>query len=238
MVKVGFSCMRSALCALNVVYMMVGILLIGVAAWKKGFALVASSNIVSGVVALAVILLLISMLGLVGTVRHHQILLFFYMVILLVVFLFQFGVSCSCLAFSTEQQCSDPTVQQYSIILIMCLYQRCERVLFQENVLHSSWGTMDSDARKNLEQHMDCCGLIDSPEKREEFSMDASLCTAACKVKGICFKCGDLLLEDGGEALKILGGVGLFFSFSELLGVWLVLRYRNQKDPQTGPDAF
>ncbi|KAL6464695.1 hypothetical protein MHYP_G00270120 [Metynnis hypsauchen] len=133
------------------------------------------------------------------------------MVILLVVFLFQFGMSCSCLAFSTEQQ---------------------------ENVLYSSWGTMDGDARKTLEQHMDCCGLIDSPEKRDEFSMDASLCTAACKVKGICFKCGDLLLQDGGEALKILGGVGLFFSFSELLGVWLVLCYRNQKDSQTGHDAF
>ncbi|KAL7843027.1 hypothetical protein AOLI_G00245390 [Acnodon oligacanthus] len=199
---------------------MVGVLLIGVAAWRKGFALVASGNIISGVVALAVVLLLISLLGLIGTLRHHQILLFFvsfgrtsnsYMVILLVVFLFQFGVSCSCLAFSTERQ---------------------------ENVLCSSWGTMDSDARKTLEQHMDCCGLIDSPEKRDEFSVDASLCTAACKVKGVCFKCGDLLLQDGGEALKILGGVGLFFSFSELLGVWLVLRYRNQKDPQTGPDAF
>ncbi|KAL7837474.1 hypothetical protein SRHO_G00271850 [Serrasalmus rhombeus] len=73
------------------------------------------------------------------------------MVILLVVFLFQFSVSCSCLAFSAEQQ---------------------------ENVLCSSWETMDGDARKTLEQHMDCCGLIDSPEKRDEFSMDASLCTA------------------------------------------------------------
>uniref|UniRef100_A0AAR2JVR7 Tetraspanin 31 n=1 Tax=Pygocentrus nattereri TaxID=42514 RepID=A0AAR2JVR7_PYGNA len=101
--------------------------------------------------------------------------------------------------------------------------------VFQENVLCSSWETMDGDARKTLEQHMDCCGLI---------NILLMSVFKACKVKGICFKCGDLLLQDGGEALKILGGVGLFFSFSELLGVWLVLRYRKQKDPQTSPDAF
>ncbi|KAI4881150.1 hypothetical protein NFI96_020116 [Prochilodus magdalenae] len=53
----------------------------------------------------------------------------------------------------------------------------------------------------------------------------------ACQGKGICFKCGDLLLQDGAEALRILGAVGLFFSFSQVLAVWLVLRYRNQKEP-------
>lgn len=76
------------------------------------------------------------------------------------------------------------------------------------------------------------------------------------------------MLRHSDEALKILGGVGLFFSFTEvtggrvprfggltfwggrhcsappsprllqILGVWLAMRYRNQKDPRANPSAF
>lgn len=37
-----------------------------------------------------------------------------------------------------------------------------------------------------------------------------------CKKKGSCFTCGDMMLNHATEALKILGGVGLFFSFTEV----------------------
>ncbi|XP_072522222.1 tetraspanin-31-like [Salminus brasiliensis] len=211
MASLGFKRTRNLLCALNVVHMVLAGFLIGAAAWSRGFALVASINITSGVIVLGVLLLLISIVGLMGTLRHHQILLFFYMLILLLVFLFQFGVSCSCFAFSREQQ---------------------------ERVLSKSWAGMSSDVRRSLERRLDCCGLNNSTQKREEFSLDAGMCTAACKVRGQCFQCGDLLLQDGGETLKILGGIGLVFSFSLILAVWLVLRYRNQKDPQLSPAAF
>ncbi|KAK2510727.1 hypothetical protein Q9233_017481 [Columba guinea] len=53
-----------------------------------------------------------------------------------------------------------------------------------------------------------------------------------------CPTCGDKMLRHSDEALKILGGVGLFFSFTEILGVWLAMRYRNQKDPRANPSAF
>lgn len=54
-----------------------GLLLIGVAAWGKGFGLVSSIHIIGGVIAVGVFLLLIAMVGLVGAVRHHQVMLFF-----------------------------------------------------------------------------------------------------------------------------------------------------------------
>uniref|UniRef100_A0A8C6ZM74 Tetraspanin 31 n=1 Tax=Nothoprocta perdicaria TaxID=30464 RepID=A0A8C6ZM74_NOTPE len=53
-----------------------------------------------------------------------------------------------------------------------------------------------------------------------------------------CLTCGEKMLQHSDEALKILGGVGLFFSFTEILGVWLAMRYRNQKDPRANPSAF
>uniref|UniRef100_A0A8C6Q3W9 Tetraspanin 31 n=1 Tax=Nothobranchius furzeri TaxID=105023 RepID=A0A8C6Q3W9_NOTFU len=126
MVCGGFTCSKNALCSLNVVYMLVGLLLIAVAAWGKGFGLVSSIHIIGGVIAVGFFLLLIAIVGLIGQ----------------------------------------------------------------------------------------------------------------CKNKGTCSLCGEKMLNHATEALKILGGVGLFFSFSEILGVWLAVRYRNQKDPQANPSAF
>ncbi|XP_067228011.1 tetraspanin-31 [Chanodichthys erythropterus] len=209
MVCGGFTCSKNALCSLNVVYMLVGLLLIVVAAWGKGFGIVSSIHIIGGVIAVGFFLLLISIVGLIGAVHHHQVMLFFYMVILFIVFLFQFGVSCSCLAMNQGQQ---------------------------EKLLNSSWNIMSNDTRISLEKKMDCCGLFNNT--KTDFVSDLHLCEAPCVKKKSCLTCGEKMLQHSSEALKILGGVGLFFSFTEILGVWLAMRYRNQKDPRANPSAF
>ncbi|XP_005801959.1 tetraspanin-31 [Xiphophorus maculatus] len=211
MVCGGFTCLKNALCSLNVVYMLVGLLLIGVAVWGKGFGLVSSIHIIGGVIAVGVFLLLIAIVGLVGAIHHHQVMLFFYMVILFIVFLFQFGVSCSCLAMNRGQQ----------VVL-----------------LNSAWGMLNNKTKINLEDQLDCCGLLNVSNNHSQFDEDVRNCHAPCKAEGSCLSCGDKMLNHATEVLKILGGVGLFFSFSEILGVWLAVRYRNQKDPRANPSAF
>ncbi|KAM6976491.1 tetraspanin-31 [Aplochiton taeniatus] len=211
MVCGGFTCSKNALCSLNVVYMLVGLLLIGVAAWGKEFGTVSSIHIIGGVIAVGVFLLLIAIVGLIGAIHHHQVMLFFYMVILFIVFLFQFGVSCSCLAMNRGQQ---------------------------EKLLDSSWRLISNDTKLNLEKQLDCCGLRNSSLTQTQFSRDVQNCHAPCKDKRYCYTCGEKMLQHATEALKILGGVGLFFSFTEILGVWLAVRYRNQKDPRANPSAF
>ncbi|PWA24313.1 hypothetical protein CCH79_00018705 [Gambusia affinis] len=221
MVCGGFTCSKNALCSLNVVYMLVGLLLIGVAVWGKGFGLVSSIHIIGGVIAVGVFLLLIAIVGLVGAIHHHQ-----YMVILFIVFLFQFGVSCSCLAMNRGQQ----------VVL-----------------LNSTWGMLNNKTKINLEDQLDCCGLLNVSNSRSQFDEDVRNCKAVlqkktvyypyyilqpCTARGGCLSCGDKMLNHATEVLKILGGVGLFFSFSEILGVWLAVRYRNQKDPRANPSAF
>ncbi|KAM4736808.1 tetraspanin-31 [Anableps anableps] len=211
MVCGGFTCSKNALCSLNVVYMLVGLLLIAVAVWGKGFGLVSSIHIIGGVIAVGVFLLLIAIVGLVGAIHHHQVMLFFYMVILFIVFLFQFGVSCSCLAMNRGQQ----------VVL-----------------LNSTWGLLENKTKLELEDQLDCCGLLNITNSSPRFESDLESCQAPCKKQGNCPTCGDKMLNHAAEALKILGGVGLFFSFSEILGVWLAVRYRNQKDPRANPSAF
>ncbi|XP_024283245.1 tetraspanin-31 [Oncorhynchus tshawytscha] len=211
MVCGGFTCSKNALCSLNVVYMLVGLLLIGVAAWGKGFGIVSSIHIIGGVIAVGVFLLLISIVGLIGALNHHQVMLFFYMVILFLVFLFQFGVSCSCLAINKGQQVK---------------------------LLSATWTLMSNDTRLGVENKLNCCGLLNNTQSKEQFNEDGKLCNAPCKHNRLCFTCGDLMLQHAAEALKILGAVGLFFSFTEIWGVWLAARYRNQKDPRANPSAF
>ncbi|XP_076840226.1 tetraspanin-31-like isoform X2 [Brachyhypopomus gauderio] len=209
MVTIGFTCAKNTLCSVNVIYMMVGFSLIGAASWGKGFGVVANIHIIGAVKAVGIFLLLISFIGLVGAIKHHQIILFFYTVILLFVFLFQFGISCSCLAFSRKQQ--DQLVGTY-------------------------WGLMSNDTRRSLEQLLDCCGLFNSEHNRAMFRMDTKLCIAACKQTGHCFTCGDLMLQHASETLRFLGSVGLLFSFSEIVALWLAMHYRNLKNPQANPN--
>ncbi|KAM4795101.1 tetraspanin-31 [Rhinophrynus dorsalis] len=214
MVCGGFTCSKNALCALNVVYMLVGLLLIGVAAWGKGFGIVSSIHIIGGVIAVGVFLLLIAIIGLIGAVSHHQVMLFIYMVVLSLVFIFQFVVSCSCLAMNRSQQ---------------------------EQFLNATWSRMSNETRLDLETSVGCCGFLNTTEGRVQFNMDFALCSAkqnCLQFSNKCQSCGEKMLTHADEALKILGGIGLFFSFTEILGVWLAFRYRNQKDPRANPSAF
>ncbi|EDM16501.1 tetraspanin 31, isoform CRA_b [Rattus norvegicus] len=205
----GFACSKNALCALNVVYMLVGLLLIGVAAWGKGLGVVSSIHIIGGVIAVGVFLLLIAVAGLVGAVNHHQVLLFFYMIILGLVFIFQFGISCSCLAINRNTQA---------------------------DVINASWWVLSNSTRHELERSFDCCGLFNLTTVHLH---DDASCSALCKTRSSpCQMCGETFLKHSDKALKILGGVGLFFSFTEILGVWLAMRFRNQKDPRANPSAF
>uniref|UniRef100_A0A8D0BSS1 Tetraspanin 31 n=1 Tax=Salvator merianae TaxID=96440 RepID=A0A8D0BSS1_SALMN len=211
MVCGGFACSRNALCALNVVYVLVGVLLIGVAAWVKGVGIVSSLHIIGGVIIVGFFLLLIAIVGLIGAINHHQVMLFFYMITLGLVFICQFGVSCSCLALKKEKQ---------------------------ESLLNIGWERLDDNVKKSVENNLNCCGLFNNTfEHAKKFKEDVKSCKAAC-TKFTCPSCGDVMMNHVGEALKILGGVGLFFSFTEILGVWLAMRYRNQKDPRANPSAF
>ncbi|XP_036324619.1 tetraspanin-31-like [Rhagoletis pomonella] len=73
----GFTCSKNALIALNILYVMVGFLLIGVGIYARAASIVTNLPIVGGILACGVILILISILGLAGAVRHHQVMLFF-----------------------------------------------------------------------------------------------------------------------------------------------------------------
>ncbi|KAG5264824.1 hypothetical protein AALO_G00258410 [Alosa alosa] len=198
----GFTCSKNSLCALNILYVMVSLLMIGIAAWGKWFGLVSSFQVVGGVIAVGVFLFIVALVGLVGAMKHHQVLLFFYMIILFMVFVVQFSVSCACLAINKDQQ---------------------------EQLLEVGWNNTLS-TQVDVEKTLNCCGFL-----HVDYNVT---CPAACFPQHSCSSCADKIQEHAGEVLQFVGGIGLFFSFTEILGVWLTYRYRNQKDPRANPSAF
>ncbi|XP_018555386.1 tetraspanin-13a [Lates calcarifer] len=204
MVCGGFVCTKHALCALNILYVLVSLLLIGVAAWGKWFGLVSSIRVVAGVIGVGIFLFLVAFMGLCGALKHHQVLLFFYMMILFMVFIVQFSVSCACLALNEDQQ---------------------------NHLLEIGWNKSE-DTQRDVEKTLNCCGFsrIDN----------SSSCPASCfkNPSQSCNTCSEIIQQYTGEVLQFVGGLGLFFSFTEFLGVWLAHRYRNLKDPRSNPGAF
>ncbi|KAL4597495.1 tetraspanin-13 [Arapaima gigas] len=202
MVCGGFTCSKNSLCALNILYVMVSLLMIGIAAWGKWFGLISSFQVVGGIIGVGTFLFLVALIGLIGALKHHQVLLFFYMIILFMVFVVQLSVSCACLSINKEQQ---------------------------ERLLEVGWNNSQS-IHSDVEKTLDCCGF--------SFVDLNGSCDAACFPGASCSTCKARIQEHAEEVLRFVGGVGLFFSFTEVLGVWLTHRYRNQKDPRANPSAF
>ncbi|XP_034030095.1 tetraspanin-13-like [Thalassophryne amazonica] len=205
MVCGGFVCTKNSLCALNVLYVLVSLLVIGVAAWGKWFGLVSSIRVMAGAIGVGVFLFLVAFVGLCGALKHHQVLLFFYMAILFVVFVMQFAVSCACLALTKDQQ---------------------------DSLLEVGWNKSEATQR-DVEKTLNCCGF---------YTVDYNgTCPAFCfinKPSQSCISCAAIIQAYANDVLHFVGGIGLFFSFTEMMGVWLAHRYRNLKDPRANPGAF
>ena len=97
---------------------------------------------------------MISVIGLIGAVRHHQVLLFFYMVVLFLIFLIQF--SCSCAALAIDEMDEKKLIKSVSFIFsFVCLY-------FMELYNVQAWNKAETNSPSlvaQAEQVFDCCGV-------------------------------------------------------------------------------
>jgi len=219
----SFTCSKNTLVGLNVIYIMVSFLMIGVAVHGKVSGIVTSLPIVGGITACGIFLLMISVIGLIGAVRHHQVLLFFYMVVLFLIFLIQFSVSCAALAINEDDE---------------------------KRIIQTAWQKSPESLIIQAEQTFDCCGLGVMPngtvylapnEDDIAWSIDHKVFdnypSAKCHhdAKGTtspdCQTCFSLITDKVNSGFNGAGGLGLFFSFSELIGGVVAYRYRNMLDP-------
>ncbi|XP_018344278.1 PREDICTED: tetraspanin-13 isoform X1 [Trachymyrmex septentrionalis] len=202
----GFTCSKNALTALNILYIVVAFILIGVAVYGRASALVTNLPIIGGILACGVILFLISILGLIGAVKHHQVLLFFYMLILFLLFLIQFSIACACLAVNTKQQ---------------------------EQLAEQGWRRVGPDLRAKVQTTFNCCGFNSTTDESGGSCDEVNkICCQSMDPCTPCPPCMHKLQSTIDYAFKLCGSIGLFFSFTEVIAAFLARRYRNQLDPQ------
>jgi len=201
----GFTCSKNTLVGLNIVYILVSFLMIGVAVHGKVSGVVTSLPILGGITACGIFLLIISVVGLIGAVRHHQVMLFSYMVVLFCIFIIQFSVSCAAIAVNEDDE---------------------------KQILTKGWNSAPNTTKADAERIFDCCGLNSVEEGIE--CQKYTECGKQNKTN--CLPCMGKITEKVDAAFNAAGGIGLFFSFTELIGGVVACRYRNLMDPfATGP---
>ncbi|XP_027199488.2 tetraspanin 97E [Dermatophagoides pteronyssinus] len=205
----GFTCTKNSLKALNLLYIVVSFILITVSTYGKTIIQITDITIIEGIFACGVFLFILSMLGLVGTAKHNQVMLFFYMVILFILFVAQFSIACACLAFNTTEQ---------------------------RELADKEWYSSTIENHQQLQRIFDCCGFQSDDPKNSEYCPKVNCCqTNDCQQ---CSDCELKIQQAIGDVLHVAGWTGMFFSFTEFIGVWLTVRYRNQKNPRSDPNVF
>ncbi|RWS07753.1 tetraspanin-13-like isoform X1 [Dinothrombium tinctorium] len=132
------------------------------------------------------------------------------MVILFALFVVQFSIACVCLSVSETQE---------------------------KEIGRRGWEDSNDNIRLEAQHFFGCCGF-DNITKSTEFCLKSKIQCCESKENCNCPNCGPKIMKAIDSALNISGGIGLFFSFTEFIGVWLTVRYRNQKDPRADPSAF
>ncbi|XP_042894414.1 tetraspanin-31-like [Penaeus japonicus] len=224
----GFTCSKNSLLALNILYVVVAFILFGVAAAANAASIVTSLSLVSGIIACGVFLLIISIVGLIGASKHHQVMLFFYMIVLFIIFIIQFSVACACLAINEQQQ---------------------------QIVAKKGWEISNNATKHDAQKFFGCCGF-DKYSKNESIGMDHPTCVDIQNKEGkyccgdvetaddatccrdensttcFCDPCAEPIQESMEKGLNLVGGIGLFFSFTEIIGFFIAKQYRHQMDPR------
>jgi len=202
----GFEFSKRTLIGLNIIYIFVAFLLIGVAAAAKKAAIIQSLPVVGGIIFCGVILLFVAIVGLYGAFKQHQIALFAYMVVLFSIFVIQFSVACASLAASTEDELE---------------------------ILGGIWKKADDAAKHDLEKSLDCCGW--DTKANHTANPDACSAPCFKSEPFDCNTCEARLTDKVDYAFNSSGGVGLFFAFTEIIGTVLAYRCRNLANPRLTP---
>lgn len=250
-----FASLRCILTILNVFYIAVGLFLIGLSVAGRTLSYFFEVHILIGTALCGTVLVLIAVLGLVGTAKHHQVILFFYMVLLGLCGIVLFSVSIAALAFPDS---------------------------LGSNVFSITWKNFDVNRRSTLQDMLNCCGF-NSTKRNASFLCDHMYghppcnTTALTKSKGCCHDSieddshdmgvvflgsygnstveNDTCVEDPSycpkcqpcyeywkgsvtRAVETAGALGLIFSLTQIAGILLSLRYRNLRNPEDNPSAF
>ncbi|XP_020616355.1 tetraspanin-13-like isoform X2 [Orbicella faveolata] len=130
------------------------------------------------------------------------------MIIMALLFIIQMSVSIGAIAVSHEQQ---------------------------SKLMEAGWSRMSDKMKNEIQEIKDCCGFKNrtltpnDPKMGHPNCDELKCCTNQSPECLTCETCYNKLEDVVNHLLKVAGGVGLFFSFTLLLGLCLTKRVRNRQ---------
>lgn len=203
----AFSAVKGYLYVINALYMVLGLIIVAVAAIAEGGTSYTSSlPVLGGIIAAGVFLMAIAGLGMFATYNEKRGLMFAYTILLSLLFIIQFSVSIAALTIPEDQR---------------------------ESIAESGWCQLNNEGKNSLQIQFSCYG-VDSILTNETCMAPGEKCPATCQNDNTtvsclhtqCPFCERLLADDINRLFKHGGGVGLAFSFTELIGVWASWKFR------------
>ncbi|XP_013773647.1 tetraspanin-13-like [Limulus polyphemus] len=214
---IGYNWLKNILIIFNLFYTVVSFIVIGIATYGHAVSIISNLSIIGAVLSCGIFLFILSFVGLLGTIKHHQALLCFYMIVMALVCFMQFVTACVCLAMIDDQH-----------------YDLAQR----------GWMSSSPDMKDKAQRYFNCCGFNNATmHVGTNDTMDHPTCQGVleCCPKEescACQPCWKILKDTVGYGLRLLGGVGLFFSFTLVCSIWFTQKYRNQRDPRYNPYVF
>ena len=192
---------RRLLLIINVFYILLALTFLFFAIFTRVSSLIIDLHLFVGLIILSVYLIILSTFGIFAVIKHHQVFLFFYVILLSILFLFQFILACTYLAIRGEKKYD----------LLKSNYEKSiDRIQLKYN----------------------CCGFDNSTSFiRNQTCQDLPCCQTAnqcCENLSMCYS---LLTNELDKDLKIIGSIMLIFTLTQIVAVYMTLRFRNIRNP-------
>jgi len=232
---------KRCLLGINFSYIIAAFILIGVASYAKHANIAETLPVVGGIIACGVFLLFVAILGLVATLKQSQSLMFYYMIIIGVIFILQFFISIACLGIKKERETTlvksawtlidDPSppaeihTAEQSFGCCGLDYSDQRRNATKYNITSTTTANCTDTGPSGWCREIQWC--ITTIDECKDPADDPNLIHGNITEFG-CPTCTDSLDSKIDKAFNATGGLGLFFSFAELIAILAAFVYRKQ----------
>lgn len=197
----SFQFWRRSLILFNIFYLLLGLTFLFLAVFTRLSSLIIDLHLFVGLIILSIYLIFLSIFGLISVAKHHQVLLFFYIILLIISFLFQFILACTYLTIRNEKKYD----------------------LLKENYQKST---------SDIQLKYDCCGFDNSTYfNRSAICRNLPCCKSlnqCCETAPTCYS---LLNSELEKNLKIIGSMMLIFTLTQVIAIYMTLKFRNIRNP-------
>jgi tetraspanin-13/31 len=192
---------RRLLVIFNMFYILLALTFLFFAIFTRVNSSIIDLHLLVGLIILSLYLIFLSIFGIYAVVKHHQVLLFFYIILLCISFLFQFILACTYLTIRGDNK--------YNL-----LKQNYEKSIDRFQLKYNCCGFDNQTAfnRNETCHNLPCCQSL----------------SQCCETSPVCYP---LLIHELDKNLKIIGSIMLVFTLTQIIAVYITLKFRNIRNP-------